>query len=138
MKSSQSRNDQKVNALADSADDDVARRLHENHFKERQTEASGIIARTGEEESLASKKSPRATAQQKVVECGSTAEIYRSRIDGDRAELERIADGVVSEEGKNVRREVQHHQMTGILLPHQAAGQQSESGLHEQHQIPSE
>ena len=57
---------------------------------------------------------------------------------GDRAKLKGVAHSVVSEKGEDVGREVQHHQVAGVLLAHQSAGEQGKAGLHEEHQISGE
>src|SRR5439155_149391 len=48
------------------------------------------------------------------------------------------ADRIVCQEGKHVRSKVKHHEMGGVLLTHQPAGEKGETGLHEEHKIPGE
>ncbi len=74
-------------------------------------------------------------AQQKFVEQRKTAEITGRGVDANGSKLEGVPDGVISEEGEDVGREVQHHQMSGIFLAHQSAGEERESGLHEEDQV---
>src|ERR1700691_3739635 len=72
-----------------------------------------------------------AASNQEMIQSWDAAKIRGSRIHSDRAELESVSDCVVSKECKNVCREVQHHQVRGILLAHQPACQQSKARLHE-------
>src|SRR4029453_7631553 len=41
----------------------------------------------------------------------------------------------VREECEDVGREVEHHQVPGVLLAHESAGEECESCLHEEHQV---
>ncbi len=68
---------------------------------------------------------------------GRSAQVAGCRVDGNRAELERISDGVIGEEGEYICREIQHHQVRSVFLAHQTTGKQGESGLHEQDEISS-
>ena len=45
-------------SLTDGADDDISGRLHEHDFKQRQTEAPGIVTGTTEEEPLSAQEAP--------------------------------------------------------------------------------
>src|SRR5258708_16522718 len=94
-----------------------------------------MVARGGEKKASAPEKPPAATSDQKSIEGGCTTQTCRSRIYCHGPKLKRIADCVVSEEGEHVRREIQHHQMSGILFSHQATGEQRKAGLHKQHQV---
>ena len=66
-----------------------------------------------------------------MIEVGRAAQVGGRGIDGHGAKLECVSDRVVGEESENVGGEIQHHQVGGILLSHQPAGEQRESGLHE-------
>ena len=122
-------------ALADRADDDVAGRLHEHDLEQRQDVAAGVVAGAGQEEPLAAQEAPLAAPDQKPVERRRAAEIRGRRIHRDGAELERVADRVIRQKREHVGREVQHHEVRGVLPAHQAAREQGESGLHEQHEV---
>ncbi len=50
-----------------------------------------------------------------MIEGGSAAEGYGRGV-SDRAELEGVSDGIVSEEGEDVGGKIQHHQVGGILF----------------------
>ena len=123
------------NAFADGADDDVAGRFHEHHFEQREAVVAHVIGGSGQEKTFAAEKAPEAAAEQKVIHRGCAADIGRGCIDRDTAKLERVADGVVGEERKNVRREVEHHQVARVFLAHEADGEKREAGLHEKHQV---
>ena len=123
-------------ALADRADDDVAGGLHEDDLEQHQRVGAGVVGRAAQEEALAAEEPPLAAADQELVERRRAAEVAAgAALIGDAAQLEREADGVVGEEGEDVGGEVQHHQMRGVLLAHQAAGEQREAGLHEEHEV---
>ena len=113
------------------ANDDVSGRLHEHHLKERQAQTAGIVTWAGEKKAPATQEPPLAAAEEEVVERGDAAEICGGRINCDRPELKGVPHGVVGEEGEDVGREVQHHQMGGIFLTHQSASEQGKSSLHE-------
>ena len=59
-----------------------------------------------------------------MIERGNAAQIGGRGIDGNGSKLECISDRVVSEEGEHVGREIQHHQVGGIFLSNQPAGEQ--------------
>jgi len=124
-----------TDALADGANNDVSGGLHEHNLKQCQDIAARVIRRTDQKESLASYKSPLPTANQKMIQRGDAPQIGRRCINGHRAKLECVSHRVVGEESEHVRREVQHHQMRGVFLSNQPAGQQRKPGLHEQNQV---
>ena len=128
----------KGDPFANRADDDVPGRLHEHDFKECEAIAAGIVRRADQKKSLASQKSPEAAADEKMIQRGNAAEIPGSGVHGYRAELKSVADRVVREERKNVRGEIQHHQVAGIFLAHQSTRQERKTGLHEEHQVSGE
>ena len=97
--------------------------------------AAGVIRRAAHEEALAAEKSPQAIADQKLIERRCSADLRGAALIATAAPLEGIAHRVIREKSEDVRREVQHHQVAGVLLAHQPAGQQREAGLHEEHQI---
>jgi hypothetical protein len=72
-----------------------------------------------------------------VIQRRSPTQIRRRGIDGHGSELESISNRIVGDKGEDVGREVQHHQVPGVLLSHQPAGEQREAGLHEKHEISS-
>src|SRR6202041_1006438 len=109
------------NPLANRADDDVARRLHEHDFEKRQTVAACIVRRATQKKSLAPQEPPLAAANQEMIQRWRAAQIRGRSIQGHCAKLKRIADRIISKERKNIRREIQHHQMAGIFLAHQPA-----------------
>ena len=76
-----------------------------------------------------------AAADQELIKGRRAAQIGRRRIHRDGAKLEGVADRIVCQEGKDVRREVQHHEMSGVLLAHEPAGEEGKPGLHEEHQV---
>ena len=94
-----------------------------------------VVRGTGQKESLAAQKAPLAAADQEMIQRGSAPRFRGRRIQRDRTKLKREADSVIRQERKNVRREIQHHQVRCVLLAHQPARQQRKSRLHEEHQI---
>ena len=116
-------------------DDDVAGCFHEDDFEQRQDVAAGVVSGTAQEEPLAAQEAPLAAPDEEAVERWCAAEARRRRVDRDGAELERVPARVVGEEREHVRREVEHHQMRGVLLAHESAREQREAGLHEQHKV---
>ena len=66
-----------------------------------------------------------------MIQRGRTAKIGGGGIDRGAAVLKGKAADVVGEKGKDIRREVQHHEMSCVLLSHQPAGEEGEAGLHE-------
>ena len=76
-----------------------------------------------------------AASDQKVVQRWNAAQVGGRGIDGNGAKLECVSDRVVSEEGEHVGSEIQHHQVGGIFLSHQPAGEQGEACLHEQDEV---
>ena len=70
-----------------------------------------------------------------MIERWDASQVCGRGVDGNGSKLECIANGVISQEGENIGREIQHHQVGGIFLANQAAGEQSEAGLHEQNEI---
>src|SRR6185312_15457479 len=105
-------------------------------LEERQDVAAGVISGAAEKEAFASQESPQSVAEEEVVEGWCSSQVRRRGIHGNRSKLESIANGVVCQKGKNIGREIQHHQMTCILLANQSAGEQRKASLHEQNQVP--
>src|ERR1700723_204380 len=103
-------------AFANRAYDDVSRRLHENHFEERQAIAARIVRRPSHEKSFAAQKTPLPAPNQKMIQGQRAADIRWRSVQCYRAKLKCITDRVISQERKNVSREIQHHQVAGILL----------------------
>ncbi len=124
-----------ADAFADCADDDVSGRLHEHDFKQGQAIAPGVICRTDEEEALSAHEPPLPAADQKMVQGRNAAEICRRSVNRDCSKLECVSDRVVREEGEDIRREVQHHEMGGVFLSYQTTSQQGKPCLHEQHEV---
>ena len=62
-----------------------------------------------------------------MIQRGHAAQVGRGRVHGHRSEREYIHNGVVGEEGKDVCRKVEHHQVRGIFFPNQPASEQCES-----------
>jgi hypothetical protein len=56
----------KRDSLADSAHDDVTRCLHEDHFKERQAHAPGVVAGPGKKKALAAQKAPQTISEKEL------------------------------------------------------------------------
>src|SRR4030095_14815321 len=96
---------------------------------------SRVVGRAGHKEAFASQKTPQSASDEKLVQTWDSAQVRRGGIYGHSAKLEGVTNGVIRDEGKYVRGEVQHHQMAGILLSNQTAGEKGEAGLHEEHKV---
>ena len=74
--------------------------------------AAGVVGRAGQEEALAAEEAPlRRSPIRNWFSVGVPPMFAGAALIADRAELERVADGVVGEEREHVGREVQHHQV---------------------------
>ena len=70
-----------------------------------------------------------------MIERRRSAQIAGRGIHRNGSELKCIPDRVVGEEGEDIGREVEHHQVSGIFLTDEAAGEESESGLHKEDEV---
>src|SRR5262245_43595507 len=113
----------KCDALTNGADDDVSGCFHEDDLKQHHRVAAGIVSGSAQEEPFPAQKSPLATSQQEAVQRGCTADVRGGRVHRDGAELKGVPDGEIREKRKDVRREIQHHQMCGVLLSHESTRQ---------------
>src|SRR5580704_487659 len=124
-------------AFADGPHNNVSRCFHEYYFKQRVNVAADIVSRPYHEKAFATQKSPEATAQKEVIQGGSSAQVSMRRVDGHGPILECVPNRIICNKSEDVGREVQHHQVSGVLLSHQPAGEKREPGLHEEHEISS-
>jgi hypothetical protein len=77
-------------------------------------------------------------ADQEPVKRRCATEVRRRGVDRRASVLKCKTADVVRQKREHIGREVQHHEVTGVSLPHQSTGQQRESRLHEEHEVSRE
>ena len=119
------------NPLCNSADDDVAGRLHEHDLEQEEHHHADVVGTAAlQEEAVRPDDSGTAVTDEARQRRHATQVGDRC----DTAEHEGEADRVVREQRNGERGDVHHHHVPGVLCPREPGDQEREPHLHEEHE----